>query len=73
MADKQAVLSEIGDSIVRFMNDLQTQPVTHEHTAITVQLTSTLALAYAYIDHGAGQLIVNAGPAPNLAPPSPGP
>ena len=71
MADKQEVLNEIGDSIVKFMNDLQTHPVTHEHTAITVQLTSTLALAYAYIDHGAGQLIVNAGPAPNVGPVQP--
>ena len=64
MADKQPVLSEIGDSIVRLMNIVQIHGeggLEHTGAQLAIQNTTSLALAYAQIDHGLHGLSGTAG------------
>ncbi len=66
MADKQTVLSEIGDSIVVLMNHFQSDNtnlsgIENSHNPLAIQFVSSLALAYAQIDHGLHGLSGTAG------------
>ena len=75
MADKQTILSEIGDSIVRLMDHFQTHNVSQLPGAtdapLIIQYTSSLAIAYAQIAHGTHGLGVTAGPPPPIGPVNP--
>lgn len=71
MADKQQVLDEIGDSIVRMQNALQGGTIGEGADELAIRYTAVLALAYAHIESGAPQLTINAGPAPTPGPVSP--